>query len=35
MTVAVVGLAVIAVLFATLSKPAKALDNGVGKLPCE
>jgi len=35
MTFGVVGLAAITAIVATLSKSSKALDNGVGKLPCE
>lgn len=34
MTFGVVGLAAITAIVATLSKSSKALDNGVGKLPC-
>lgn len=37
MTITVVGLAIAAAVFAAFSRPSqvRALDNGVGKVPCE
>lgn len=35
MTLGVIGLAAVTAIVAALSKSSKALDNGVGKLPCK